>query len=228
MQIVLLVYLINLLSNFVYSFRSNTMSLSLSNTNRNSTLEMLAAKKLKQYQVGIMNKIPNGPLTKDEAKEAVEEEETEENENAILGTITFSNRVKYRPLGKLRIRGTGGIKIVYPTDRNNKISTYIEEKEKHKNELEKINMEKEILLNSEREFSKNPFEEILEKEQNLIDNNTLDLNKNYKKNLLNLAVQKEEEIFNNLKLDEYNEVHQRRFNRDTYNQVYKYRSPGIL
>lgn len=225
MQIVFIfIFLINILFKFV----SNSSIRSHSLTLRNSTLEMLAARRLKQYQVGIMNKVPNGPLSKEEAKETYDDQENENNENAIIGTITFSDRTKYRPLGKLRIRGTGGIKIVYPTDRNNDVTTYNEEKERHEKELERIKKQKDILLKNEKDFEKNPYEEILQKEHDLIEEGTMNLNKNYKKNLLNLAVQKEEEIFNNLKLDEYNEIHQRRFNRDTYNQIYKLRSPGIL
>jgi hypothetical protein len=180
-----------------------------------------------QNQVGIMNKIPDGPLSEEDKKKAMQEQMEKENgvpENKDVGIVYISNNIKYKKLGKFRIKSEG-IHLMFPTDAKYTRYQKFNEKESFKKavEDERIKNQKKLLFNSEVDFNLNPYKEIYDTEKIFVDNNIIETNKHdYKKHLMSLALEKENDIYNNMIRNELSEIQTKRFNKQIIDHLYKY------
>ena len=178
-------------------------------------------------QVGIMNKIPDGPLSEEDKEKAMQEQMEKENgvpDNKDLGMVYISNNIKYKKLGKFRIKSEG-IHLMFPTDANYTKYQHFNEKESFKKavEDERIKNQKKLLFDSEVDFNLNPYKAIYDSEKMLIDNKLIETNKHdYKKHLMSLALEKENDIYNNMIRNELSEIQTKRFNKQIIDHLYKY------
>ena len=167
-----------------------------------------------QEEVGLLNIRPNGPVPDDELEEARNEIVTPKDPVAL---VTFSDTLKDKPVGKFRIWGNH-VHMAFPTDvLDNKYVQDIQTNEynKNKNELLRIEKQKDIIKHSNREFDDNEYKKILdeESEQGTIPKNS------YKENLMNLSIEREQEIYNKLVINEQNEIKDKRLNGGIYNPL---------
>ena len=151
--------------------------------------------KLPQKKMGLLTKLKNGPINEDEVP----------NGDEPVAVVTFSNSVKNKKIGKMRISGKG-VNVIFPTDTNYTYIKHLNEKDEAENFIEKtkLEQEKKTILDSHNHF-KNEFSSIYENEHELLDNKS-------KKNLLNLSIEKEQEIYNKLIENELDEVKDRSYN----------------
>jgi hypothetical protein len=189
--------------------------------------EKLVGKNMMQYQVGVLNKIPDGPLTDEKLKEASDDQirkNSNEGYKGKIGMVYISDALKNKRLGKFRIKSQG-LDLVFPTDISQVKYQDIRDNDYFKQFAEKnrIAFEKKKLIESEKDKKINPFKDIYDMEKTLIDTDILEMKnpKNYEKNLMSLANEKENEIYNKMYRNEWSEVKEKRYNKAVYNPIYK-------
>lgn len=192
-----------------------------------SDAEKDAMKNLKMYQVGVLSKIPDGPLTGEELQEAMKEDYEKNNgisKGTKVGVVYVSDNLRNKRLGKTRIKSKG-ITMLFPTDVERIKYQDFRDNEHFKSFManNRVEFEKNKLIDSETDYTKNPYKEIYDYESKIMDYGVLDVKKDeHKKNLLQLAVEKEQQIYNNMVNNEVTEVQGKRFNKGFYNPAYKY------
>ena len=150
---------------------------------------------LPQKQLGILSKVPDGPVNEEEIPE----------EGDPVAVVTFSDSVKNKKIGKMRITGKN-VNMLYPTDTNNTYVKKLKEMEdfEEENETNLLDDQKKIVSDSHKNFE-NEFHTIYEKQKDNFDEKS-------RKNLLNLQIEKEQEIYNKMVQNELDEVRDRSFN----------------
>jgi hypothetical protein len=181
---------------------------------------------LKHYQVGLMSKIPDGPLSDEKLQKAMVDDWERRNglvkNNTDIGIVYMAPNLRNKKLGKLRIQSEG-IHMLFPTDANTiKYQDFREnENFQHFMENNRIEFEKNKLKESETKLRMNPYKEILDNESEMIKMDIFQVNKNHQKNLMQLAVDKEQEIFNSLVKNELQEVQLKSYNKGVINPILK-------
>lgn len=186
-SIILVLFLIN------FFYISTNDSDTNSNVKSNHLEDNLS--KLPQKQMGLLTKLRNGPVNEDEII----------NEDDPVVVVTFSNSVKNKKIGKMSVTGSG-VNVIFPTDTNYTYIKDMNEKEEFDNKSEKtrLQQEKKTIDYSHKHF-KNEFYKIYQNEKEFLDDKK-------KKNLLNLSIEKEQEIYYKLIQNELDEVKDQRFN----------------
>jgi hypothetical protein len=89
--------------------------------NKQRKSEKSNTKILKKYQVGLLAKTPDGPLSEEDEKKAIREQEQLESgeikKNALVGVVYISENLRKKNLGKFRIK-SDGVHMLFPTDKN--------------------------------------------------------------------------------------------------------------
>lgn len=188
-----------------------------------------AGKTLKKYQVGMLNKIPDGPLTDDNLHKAMVDDWERKNglvkNHTDIGIVYMAPNLRNKRLGKFRIQAEG-IHMLFPSDYNTiKYQDFREnENFQHFMENNRVEFEKNKISESETKFKMNPFKEILDQESEMIKYDLIKVNKNHEKNLWNLAINREEEIYNNMIKNELQEVQVKHYNKGVINPILKFNS----
>lgn len=197
----------------------NVMSLEANSTNYDNN-NNLDPSKLTQESVGLFNKLPNGPLSDDQLERAYNDQMMKESQASDYpaGIVTISENLKKKKLGKLRIRSTK-MDLYFPTDPPYIGNISEDPKNREIAENRRIELERAELIKGDRDESRNPYINILNEEADL--RQDLKLSKNHKKNLMNLAIEKEQEILNKMVKNEVDEVKRRKFNRGYYSPLMK-------
>ena len=179
---------------------------------------------LTQEEVGILNIRPDGPVPDDEFEDIKKEAPDPKNPIAL---VTFSESLKNKPVGKFRIWGTG-VNMAFPTDvLENKYVKKIQEKAYNKTINEKIRIQKQksIIKSTNKVFDMNEYQKILESESDedsLPEEEGHTPKNSYKKNLLNLQIEREQEIYNKILKNEQSETFDKRYNGAVYNPLMSY------
>lgn len=189
-----------------------------------------AGKNLKQYQVGILNKIPDGPLNNQDLQ--IAEKDNYERNNGIkkqdeeIGIVYINENLRNKRLGKFRIQGKG-IHLLFPTDQNTIKYQNFKDNEQFQDYMEKnrVEYEKNTLLKSETEYKSNPYKEIYDYEKKLLDYDIFKVNKNHHtKNLMQMAINKEQQIFEDMMNNELSEIQTKRYNKGFINPLLTYQA----
>jgi hypothetical protein len=181
---------------------------------------------LKHYQVGLMNKIPDGPLTDEQIQKAMADDWERKNgvvkNHTNIGIVYMAPNLRNKRLGKFRIQ-SDGIHMLFPTDANTIKYQDFRENENYQHFMEnnRIEFEKNKLKESEVKFKMNPYKEILDNESEMIKMDLFQVNKNHEKNLMQLAVEKEQEIYNSIVKNELQEVQVKSYNKGVINPILK-------
>ena len=184
---------------------------------------------LKQYQVGLMNKLPDGPLSDEKLKRAFVDDWERRNglvkNNTDVGIVYIAPNLRNKRLGKFRIHAEG-IHMLFPTDQNTiKYQDFREsENFQHFMENNRVEYEKNKLREAETKFKSNPYKEILDEESPMIKLDLMQVNKNHQKNLMQLAVEKEQDIVANMIKNELAEVQVKHYNKGILNPIIRYNS----
>lgn len=207
---------------------SNGSTASNGTNDKQKKSENSLAKTLKKYQVGLMAKTPDGPLTEEDEKKALQEQEDVETgevkKNALVGVVYISENLRNKKLGNFRIK-SDGVHMLFPTDKNITDFQNFKDTDNFQNfmEKERIDFERNKLREAETNFTKNPYKEIYDQEKRMVDNGVFKIkNHQYKTHLMNLALEKEQEIYNNMVKNEVSEVKVKRYNKQIYNPIYRY------
>lgn len=174
--------------------------LSLKLSKNNST--EINLKNITYSQMGLLNTRRNGPIDENEA----ENNEEDDSGSSVLGLVTFSNSLRNKHLKSNRTSIKGeGIKLLFPTDtKGKKIKQY--ERNYFENDEQRdqrIIQEKEEIIDSHRAFQ-NEFYNVFSKEDQF-------LNDKEKKYLMNLSIEKEQEIYNKMVNNELDETVKRSY-----------------
>jgi hypothetical protein len=183
---------------------------------------------LKRYQVGMLTKVPDGALEGNDLMEAMNDQLKRNNGEAVksgdVGIVYMDENLRNKKLGKFRIKGKG-IHLLFPDDNNTIKYQNFKDNEnfQHFMEQNKIDFEKNKLREAELDFKKNPFKEILDEEKKLLKDDVLRVKRptEYTTHLLNMAVEKEQEIYNDMIKNELQEIKIKRYNNAYYNPVYR-------
>lgn len=180
-----------------------------------------------KYQVGRLNSIPDGPMTEQELNDFISSDKQKREGNPTkVGVVYIDKKIASMPVGQMRIKPKN-IVLFFPDDYEdiknyqNEDDNYINKRDKHD---DRIKLEREILNDAENHPSSNPYQEIYEREKESLDYESDVKPDVHKKNLLNLAVEKEEEIFRRELKYENEEYFDKKFNKAFYNNVYKFRN----
>jgi hypothetical protein len=167
------------------------------------------------------------PSEEDEKKAIREQEQLESGEikkNALVGVVYISDNLRKKKLGNFRIK-SDGVHMLFPTDKNITDFQNFKDTDKFQKfmEKERIDYERNKLLEAETDYNKNPYKEIYDQERRMVNNGIFKVkNHQYKKHLMNLALEKEQEIYNNMVKNEFSEVKVNRYNKQIYNPIYKF------
>ncbi len=175
---------------------------------------------LKQYQVALLNKVKEGPLTPEQADEYFLEELKKEynmKDARPLGIINMSENIRNKRLGRMNITGKN-IKLLYPTDPEKTKYNYEQFKD---NELMqpvidklRLDYEKYQLKDAETNFNKNPYENILDFEKIPMKRELINVkNRAHTDNLMKLAIEKEEKKYKDMVDNEISEIRSMKYNR---------------
>jgi hypothetical protein len=184
------------------------------------------ANQFKKYQVGLLAKLPDGPLTENDAKKALKEDQEQKNgddKNKSIGVVYIAQNLRNKRMGKFRIK-PDGIKLFFPTDKDRINYQDIKDNEnfQHFVDINRVEFEKNKLKEAEVDFKKNPYKDIYDEEKKMIDKGLLKVNNNkYKKHLMNMVLEKEQEIYNKMVNNDYSEVKVRKYNKQFYNPAYR-------
>lgn len=150
---------------------------------------------LTQNEIGNLYELKDGPIENDAQRP---DKPSEVN-------LIFSPGVKHLPLNNLRIYSRN-VKIAYPN--------ITEENIEEKLNSQKLTIEKDIINQENKDPSFNSYQEILR-----IENQTLLTDD--KKNILELSLEKESDIYNNLIRDEVKQVINKEVNNGFFNYFYE-------
>jgi hypothetical protein len=181
-------------------------------------------KKFKKYQLGQLNYIPDGPITDKQLDDYMNAEQAKGGSKNV-GVVYIDPRIADLPVGQTRIKAKNMF-LYYPPDFDaRKYQNSIDQdKFVRDKQLSRITLERDLLNQANDDPTINPFKEIYDKESEFLDYES-DVNKDaHKKNLLNLAVEKEEEILNSELNMENSEYFDKKINKGFYNKVYDFRN----
>jgi hypothetical protein len=171
-------------------------------------------------ELGALTKLPDGPLSGEDLNKVLGEEQ--DKSNGMFTTkptvlVQIPDSMKSRKLGKTRISGEN-LNLVFPEDRQYK--SYIEQPEQDKIETMRMDLRKQVIADAEEKYT-NPFPQILQIEKSLAITDQIKESNSYTKHLLELAAEREEEMYNKSVENELGEVTERRFNRGLLNPLMK-------
>jgi hypothetical protein len=190
-----------------------TILLILLITNLNA-LDVTDSNNLTFDQLGMAGQTRDGPLTGVALEKTLQDAQDRQNgidttKSTVIVQIPDSMRSK--KIGKTRISGDN-LKLVFPTDKQYK--QYIDTDREKAVETSRLDTRKQMIADAEASFS-NPFMNILQYEQDLNSDSTVT------KHLLQLAVEREQEIYDKSVNNELGEIKERRFNRGLLNPLMK-------
>jgi hypothetical protein len=172
-------------------------------------------------EMGIMQKIPNGPLS-DEALEKAYQEQAEKNSGVNIkkqtAVIMIPETLRNKKLGKNRI-SSEDITLIFPNDEI--YANYTEKSEGNKAAVENArNKVNEMIIRAaEENYRDNPFVQIMSNEEKMQNQGLMDLPKNYKKDMMELAIEREQHIYNKMVKNELDEVQVKKYNRGVINHL---------
>jgi hypothetical protein len=180
-----------------------------------------------KLQVGKMNLLPDGPMTDEELHDFLirEREKTQGNPDKV-GVVYIDKRIAELPVGQTRIKPKG-IVLFFPDDEE-AIKNYQNPEDndniKRTERNDRLMLERKILNEATNHPEYNPYKDIYDEENKFL-NYESDVKKDvHKKNLLNLAIEKEEEIFKSELKKEHDEYFEKKFNKAFIDNVYKFRN----
>lgn len=160
-------------------------------------------KYITQKEMGSVYSIPNGPVSN--------ENSLKQKSQSVV--VYLSEYVKDLPLGNLNVTSKD-VNVIYPISANRTNYQNEDDKEEFKDSFyqNKIQFEEKIINLSLNDNNINPYKIIYDVEKN---NEILKNNNEYKKHLLKLSLEKENEIYKKM-VDEEKEEHFKRRNRYVY------------
>jgi len=181
-------------------------------------------KMYKKYQLGQLNILPDGPITDKQLNDYMNIERVKGNAKNV-GVVYIDPRIADMPVGQTRIKAKNMF-LYYPPDFDardyqNKID---QDKFVRDKKTSRITLERDLLNKANDDPTINPFKEIYDKESEFLDYESDVKKDDHKKNLLNLAVEKEEEILRSEINMENSEYSDKKLNRGFYNKIYESRN----
>jgi hypothetical protein len=161
-------------------------------------------------QLGLLNKIPNGPIDSDNMERALINLDNQENgKTEPTAIIQIPDSMKAKKLGKTRIF-SNNLNLIFPDDKE--YNNYIQDVNPIQIQRNAI---KENIISESELNNTNPFPKIIKAEKGFA-------NENYTKHLLELAVEREQEIYNKSVNNEIGEVNEKRFNKGLLNPLMRF------
>jgi len=223
-RIIFLFYIFSLTVTVTFAYRIKKSSSRGDKLSREDKIKY--GQRITKLQIGKMNLIPDGPMTDEELNEflARDKEKREGNPDKV-GVVYIDERIAGMPVGQTRIKPKGLV-LFFPDDEED-IKNFQNPEDndsvKRSERNDRLMLERKILNEAIDSQNSNPYKEIYDEETKIL-NYESDVKKDvHKKNLLNLALEKEEEIFRSELNKENNEYYDKKFNKAYIDNVYKFR-----